>query len=302
MKASVSKLTEEQVRQIKRLVEQGYSDKEIANHFGNVTDGSIFYWRKKLGIKTSFSYEKISKADHSELVSLFNQGLSDYKIAQRLGIKPCSVFNYRKRHNIGLDRNLKYGKAVPLSHEHQEILFGIMMGDGSMRRDYTNARFVCMHGIKQRLYCEHKQQLFAEYGAKLRVHKRNKIDNRTGICYEDVTVSFPANPELNLFYEAFYSSGKKDIPVFLLQEYYTEKAMAFQYMDDGSKNKNGGYSIATESFSNKSIVDFVAFLRTRFGIKASIHKKGNIYIKKESANLFKSLIEPYFINDMKYKL
>lgn len=42
------------------LYNQGMMDSEIAKQLG-VTDGAIFYWRKKLGLKTKFNYSKISK-------------------------------------------------------------------------------------------------------------------------------------------------------------------------------------------------------------------------------------------------
>lgn len=300
MKTSVMKLTPEQVNDIKRLVGLGYMDSEIAKIFGNVTAGSIYYWRKKLGIKSTFNYEKVSKMDHKKMEELFNAGLSDYKIAKELNVKPCSVFSYRKQHNIGQGRNLKYSKPVPLSSFQIEVIIGIMFGDGSMRRTNTNARFICMHGIKQKDYCEYKYNLLSNLGATIKTHKRKTADIRTGIFYEDCTLCLAANPELNLLYESFYPNGRKAIPFNLLDK-YSEVSLAFHYMDDGNKMKNG-YCLATENFSQEDNIRFVAFLKERFGLNATLWRSNTIYIKKNSALLFKSLVEPYFCESMKYKL
>lgn len=301
MIASTSKLTQDQIHEIPELVKKKMTDSEIANYFGGVSDGAIFYWRKKLGIKTQFTYEKNSKIDHSELIRLFNEGLSDYKIAKILGVKPCSIFSYRKKHNIGLDRNLKFAKSTTLSHSHIEILVGCVMGDGSMRREYTNAKFVCMHGIKQKNYCEYKHYLLRDTGAKLFQHKRNKIDKRTGLYYEDCSVSLPCNPELNFLYDAFYSSGEKHIPFSLLEEYYTAQALAIHFMDDGYKTSYG-YSLATQSFNRDEVINFSLFLNKRFNLNTTVHKSNTIYIKSDSADMFRSIVSPYFIDSMRYKL
>lgn len=300
MKTSVMKLTEEQVNQIEGLVKQGYMDSEIARIFGNVSANAIYYWRKKFGIKTSFSYEKISKMDHDMLRELFDLGWSDYKIAKELGVSPCSVFNYRKNHGITRSDNLKYNKPIALTDYQKQVLIGIVMGDGCMRKTNVNPSFVCMHGIAQKDYCEYKREILSSLGSKIRFDKRKTIDRRTGLYYEDCAVSLPCNPELLEMYNAFYPQGKKVIP-FSLFDSYTEVSLAFHYMDDGNKMKNG-YAIATQSFSKEDIKRFVSFLDDRFGLKATIWKSGSIYINKGSKDLFKSLVEPYFCESMKYKL
>lgn len=294
------KLTEEQVNQISELVEKGYMDSEIAKIFGNVSTGAIYYWRKKLGVKTSFNYEKVSKMDHNKVRELFNLGWSDYQIAKELGVKPCSVFSYRKDHGLIRSDNMKYNKSVTLTDFQKQVLIGIVMGDGSMRKTNVNPSFTCMHGIAQKDYCEYKKEIFNSLGSKIRFNKRKTIDRRTGIYYEDCTVYLPCNPELLEVYNAFYPKGKKAIP-FSLFDSYTEASLAFHYMDDGNKMKNG-YAIATQSFSKEDVQRFVVFLYDRFGLKATMWKNGAIYINKESKDLFKSLVEPYFCESMKYKL
>lgn len=299
MKTS-GKLTEQQINQIPVLVKEGYMDSEIAKMFGDVTPGAIYYQRKKLGIKTSFTYEKVSKMNHNRLRELFEDGWSDYRIAKELGVKPCSVFNYRKNHGVIRSDNMKYNKPVALTDFQKQVLIGIVMGDGSMRKTNVNPSFVCMHGMAQKDYCEYKRKILNSLSSKIRFDKRKTIDKRTGLYYEDCVVSLPCNPELLEMYNAFYPEGKKVIPFSLLDN-YTEVSLAFHYMDDGNKMKNG-YAIATQSFSKENVQRFITFLYDRFGLKATMWSNGAIYIGKESKDLFKSLVEPYFCESMKYKL
>lgn len=82
---------------------------------------------------------------------------------------------------------------------------------------------------------------------------------------------------------------------------YTEIAMAFHYMDDGYKSKNG-YVLGTNCFSVSDVTKFSEFLYSKFGLVTSIWKNHQIYIQKESAEKFKNLISPYVCKCMKYKL
>lgn len=298
---TTGKLTEEQIANISVLAEQGYTDTEIAKMFGNVSDGCIQYHRKKLGIKSRFTYEKISKMDHKKMEELFNSGLSDYKIAKELGVKPCSVFNYRKYHNIGMDRNLKYNKAIKLTDFQRQLLIGTLLGDSSLEKANTNPRVSCTHGIKQKEYCEYKTGLLESLGAHSKCYKRKTIDNRTGLYYEECTMRLPANPEFVDLYYSFYPEGHKVFPLDLLND-YSEVSLAFHYMDDGYKIR-GGYALSTNCFDKNSLQKFVSFLKERFGLEASVWNKENvIYIHKRSSEKFKSLVEPYFCDCMRYKL
>lgn len=301
MKTSANRLSKEQIDQIAVLAQQGFTDREIARQFGNVTDGAIFNWRKKLGISTTFTYEKVSKMDHKEMERLFNLGLSDYKIAKLMNVKPCSVFSYRKAHNIGQDRNLKYNKAIKPTKFQYELLIGTLLGDASLAKSNTNPRITCAHGIKQKEYCEYKATLLKSLGASTSYHKRSTIDSRTGIFYEDYTMRLPANPEFLPLFNAFYPNGIKVLPIELLNE-YSAVSLAFHFMDDGYKMKNG-YALATNCFSQESLQVFVKFLFDRFQLQATVWKSSNtIYIHKCSKEKFKNLIEPYVCDCMKYKL
>lgn len=48
MGKTTEKITDAMKEQIKELASNGKTDREIAEILGNVTDGAILYWRKKI--------------------------------------------------------------------------------------------------------------------------------------------------------------------------------------------------------------------------------------------------------------
>jgi LAGLIDADG DNA endonuclease family len=75
-------------------------------------------------------------------------------------------------------------------------------------------------------------------------------------------------------------------------------------MDDGTF-KFPGIRIATNCFKKQEVELLVKALETKFKIKSTLHKNnGNyqLYIKKDSMSLLKTLVLPYIVPSMFYKL
>ena len=76
-------------------------------------------------------------------------------------------------------------------------------------------------------------------------------------------------------------------------------------MDDGSKHGTGLH-ISVYAFINNDVDKLMFTLQNKFNIKCSIHynrdNKPRIYIFKESMDHLITLVKPYFINEMLYKL
>ena len=76
-------------------------------------------------------------------------------------------------------------------------------------------------------------------------------------------------------------------------------------MDDGSRHGNGLH-ISVYAFTNEDVDKLMFTLQDKFNLKCSIHynrdKKPRIYIFKESMNTLITLVKPYFIKEMLYKL
>ena len=132
MGKTTEKITPSMKETLISLYNEGKMDTEIANVL-NVSRNAIFYWRKQLGLKTRFTYSKIAKLDtekHKDL--LLNKELSDYKIANILGLSPCCIRDARIKLNVKR-RDLRYSKEISLNHYQIEVLIGTILGDSSLR-------------------------------------------------------------------------------------------------------------------------------------------------------------------------
>lgn len=297
------KLTEEQKNKMLSLYEEGKMDSEIATELGNITAGAVFYWRKKLGLKSKFSYAKISKINAQKCKELFDQNLSDYKIADILGVSPDGVYSHRKRFGLIRNKSLSEGTEIQLTKTQKEVLIGTLLGDSSLSigKNCKNPRFSCAHCVNQKEYAEYKASIFSNLNSQCKYSRRNIPDKRNGKYYEEYEIRIPSNPAFLPFYSSFYINGRKHIP-FCLFDYFTERSLAFWFMDDGYRVRNIGYVLCTNSFEVEELHQMQLFLKEKFDLNTSIWKGNQIYIKKNCIDKFKTLILPYVCKSMLYKL
>jgi len=109
----------------------------------------------------------------------------------------------------------------------------------------------------------------------------------------------------NWKYDEWYINGKKCVPN-NIDQYLTPLALAIWVMDDGAKVRKS-LKFSTNSFTYDECMHLVTVLHKNFNLKASIQSAGAkdqyiIYILKESMNDLSSIISPYIIPEMKYKI
>jgi ubiquinol-cytochrome c reductase cytochrome b subunit len=109
----------------------------------------------------------------------------------------------------------------------------------------------------------------------------------------------------NWIHELFYINNIKVVP-YNIAKYLTPLALAVWIMDDGAKVSKG-LKLCTNSFSYSDCILLVKTLNDNFSLKSSVQSAGvpnqyNVYIWKESMPLLRSIVSPYIIPQMKYKL
>lgn len=98
----------------------------------------------------------------------------------------------------------------------------------------------------------------------------------------------------------FYPDGRKKIPVAIISV-FCPLLLAVWFMDDGYLRKKDAVAIATDRFSEESIRKLAEGLYERYGIHATVVKRGRLYFGVEATRRFLSLISPYVISAMRYK-
>ena len=91
-----------------------------------------------------------------------------------------------------------------------------------------------------------------------------------------------------------------------ITEYLTPLALAIWFMDDGSKF-NQTVKIATNSFKYEDILYLCMVLKSKFNIIATVQSGGKnkgfiLYVSTKSIAKFSTLVKPYMLPSMYYKL
>lgn len=291
------KMSPEDIDKAMNMAKEGFMDTEIAKKFG-VTNGDISYLRKSRGIKSQFTYDKISKIDNKKFEELFYQGLGDKEIGDALGMSADGIYSHRMRYGY-IRESRREAKEVPLTQDNLEIILGMMMGDANMQCYNKSARMSIAHSPKQKEYVDYIAEKLGNLGY-YRHYYISKPHPKTGKCYESYWIEFNANPAFNPIYEHFYYNGVKRIPIELFDN-FTWQSLAYMFMDDGSKASCGG-QLATNCFTIEDLTKFQSFLKEKFNIDTTICKSHVLYIKAKSFRLMKSNIEPYMCECTKYKI
>ena len=206
-----------------------------------------------------------------------------------------------------VDRS-KFNIKSPLN----EILVGILLGDGHVQKRSLNGNSRFMYGqsslrIHHLNYFKHVLNLFKPYLSEtFKLKEKTFKDNRTNNTYKSVNFATLSLPCFNQYKSLFYKNNKKIVPI-NIQELLTPIGLAYWIMDDGSI-QNKGLHLNTYAFNSEDVLKLKSTLENMFGnnsLKCSIHKhkKGNrIYIFGESMDIFRNNISVHMHEDMLYKL
>lgn len=279
---------------------KGLNDAEIGEIM-NISSKKVFYERTKLKLKSNFSYLSTRIIDYKIVGQLVKDGLSDVEISKKLNISKDTIYGIRIKSNFNRP-SFCCDKKIDINNRQMEILTGTLLGDSSLRLGVgaKNPSFSCEHGKKQLEYCFHKFKEFESIEAKFKTHIRKTIDKRTGIFYESETVKIGAKTNFMDMYKNLYILGKKRITKeFLIN--FSEISLAYLFMDDGSKYKNG-YCLALMSFEKEDLEILRIFFINKFGIDFSIYKNGLIYIPSKFKTKFTELTLQYIHPTMMYKM
>ena len=213
-----------------------------------------------------------------------------------------------KRSTKGTDRLSKSDRSLQLPDEVVEILIGILLGDAHIIQKSPTANSRLVYGqtaVKHKEYFNYVFSFFVPFCVNNYIPKYRIVkDNRTNKTYSAISFRTMQLPCFNEFRHIFYPINIKIIPDNIC-ELLTPRGLAFWLMDDGSKHGDGMH-IGVYGFTNMDVDKLMYTLQYKFNIKCSIHfnkeKKPRIYIFKESMDTLITLVKPYFIKEMLYKL
>lgn len=200
-----------------------------------------------------------------------------------------------------------YKSKLNLTSTQASILIGSLLGDGTLRlgKGAVNANFKTEHGLVQKNYVIWKYNNFKEW--VLTPPKLSYRYREDGERYEKSwwfrTVR---HPKITFFRSLFYNErGIKIVPK-NIEKLLDPLSLAVWIMDDGYLSKMGAYDISTYSFKEDEIHILQKALMDRFQIVGKYFRdrdKGfRIHFRKSETTRISSIISPFVVDCMKYKL
>lgn len=202
-------------------------------------------------------------------------------------------------------------------------MIGDWWGDKIKGNQIDSVRFNVEQSVKNSAYIHHLNILLHEWGycstvtpklvikSKFYTAAKDKLlKNEEDIVrynYRLTTYSFTSLLWIyNYFYQEVNGIKVKRIPEWV-EEFITPMGLAHLIMEDGHRQMKQGVSIATNCFSYEDCVFLSKILDKKYGLKTSVVKSGNINqwdvnIWKRSMSDLVSIVKPYIIDEMKYKL
>lgn len=195
----------------------------------------------------------------------------------------------------------QYKETLELSRTQRDVLIGTILGDGSFKisRSGKAAQLQICHSVFSKDYVFWENQIFKNWVFS---EPRNYLINNSLIFR---TISHPTIFE---YTEAFYIGKLKIVPRNISDILKSNLSLAVWFMDDGNGYlHSNAFRISTYAFGLEGNLLLKQCLSRNFGLHVNLVKdsKGfQLYIptRNKSALRFKSLIAPYVIPSMRYKL
>ena len=226
--------------------------------------------------------------------------------------------NILKNEVIGLGPNsakLKEYKdsLIELTIEQKEAIIGLMLGDASLQSQNKGKtyRIKFEWGDKNKAYVLHVFNLFDEWLLS-QPHKKERLSPKGNLIINWGFQTF-SHKAFNYLAELFLldKGGKKGISENLVLDHLTPRGLAYWFMDDGGKldynknSKNRSVVLNTHSFTDLEVENLCDQLSNKFELLCEVRSNKNkkiIVIKDTSYSKFYQLINPYLLEEMKYKL
>ena len=209
----------------------------------------------------------------------------------------------------------------------KEVIIGLLLGDGSLekRKSTHNARLRIDHSYPgQEAYVRHLYNIFKSLCGKEPTVIVRKPDKRNNKIYSNILFKTYNLPCLNEYHSLFYKdsgflhkSGEtrfiKGIPS-CISELLTPLALAHWIMGDGYFTSDKTVILCTESFTKEEVQLLIDVLNKKFNIIAGMQKRTRtnlglsenigwrIRISNKSVGKLTSMVVPYFITELLYKL
>ena len=209
----------------------------------------------------------------------------------------------REAGRITYSSNIRAMKRVKLDEYQKAVAAGLILGDAHLEANWskTNYRLGVRHSKDQEQYVRWTYEILKS----LVCTPPQYYEHTRSIWFRTISHS-----ELSELHRIFYRDKKKIIPETIAQYLSHPVTMAIWFMDDGNVARQKGddtcgYHLNTQSFTIAENELLQGTLKSVWNIECTLQKNNGytrLYILKKSAKKFRSIVEPYIIPELAYKL
>ncbi|HPE06132.1 MAG TPA: hypothetical protein PLW50_00225 [Smithellaceae bacterium] len=213
--------------------------------------------------------------------------------------------------------NRKDLNAIELTEIQKQIIMGTLLGDGyiAIEKSSINPHVCITHSIKQKEYCEWIHLNLSNLCPSK--PKVSVCSDGTGKQHQKITFSTRRLICLKPIYDCVIVNGRKTITEKWIDSIYHPISLALWYLDDGFlfndmyKSRNMQFALGDRTSEESELLQ--EWLKCKFGISSESRNRGviakngerikDLFITEEESMIkLKSVIEPYVIPSMKYKI
>lgn len=199
----------------------------------------------------------------------------------------------------GMQQNTK------LTKEQKAIIIGTLLGDGHLESQTAGKtyRLKIEHSLSQKYYVDWLYQKLENWVLTPPKVKTKIVHGKQYINYGFQTIS---TASFRFFGQSFYTNRQKLAPK-MMRKLLTPLALAVWFMDDGSikSRHHKALILNTQCFDAASLQRLQVALLENFRIQTIQRKQKEgrqIYILSKSVDQFLTIIRPYVLKGMEYKL
>jgi recombination protein RecA len=197
----------------------------------------------------------------------------------------------------------------------ESLIISCIIGDGYIAKESKASSYYLsiQHSTKQKDFLLYKKSLFESLGYKTNLYELKQTDKRKYPAIRLNVKDFNKDILINLR-RSFYPNGNKTITRHLLN-YLDPMGLAIWWMDDGclsiykrkDRNSTARYGkLCTHCFTYDENVIIKNYLETVWKIKTTVKVEKNkyyyIYLSPTGLNQLFSIISPFIIPSMNYKI
>lgn len=200
-----------------------------------------------------------------------------------------------------------YKATLRLSPKQQEVLVGLLLGDGHLEHSpcTERARLRVEQRAGARRYVQWLHSHFREW-VRGSIRTKSTFLQTTGTWYQKYCFWTYVHEAFIPWYQLFYRDRRKIIPK-NIAELLTPLGLAVWFMDDGSvkSHESRGRILNTHDFTKEEVERLCYVLGEKFSLDAWPRRQRDgtqVYISGYSAPVLQSLLAPIVIPSMRYKL